>query len=173
MAVALPASINIMRTDSDNKDEPMSAVQTEEGHDHKVLWEAGQQGDGSKPGPKRAKELTLRKYQDPLINKEVKVGTLWDDRIALVMLLPDIKSVRSRDMLLSAALMQVHLRKLGVSLCLIFPVSNPKFAQSCAEDFSLTMDNGPSHPFTPSILMHLNLLPLAGIALRVLTRVCS
>lgn len=44
MAVALPASINIMRTDSDNKDEPMSAVQTEEGHDHKVLWEAGQQG---------------------------------------------------------------------------------------------------------------------------------
>ena len=119
----------------------------------------------------------LRKFQDALINKEVKVGSLWEGRTvscpsrdlpalfnskktlaltsgtfgprhsrllwlqACVMLMPDLKSIRSRDMLLSAALMQVHLHKCEVRLCLIFPTSNPKFAHDCAQDFSLKLDN--------------------------------
>jgi len=128
----------MMKAEEAEREGNASEVQTEEGHDHKVLWEASK---GSKPGPKAAAGLPLRRYQEALINKEVKAGSLWEDRIALVMLLPDIKSIRSRDMLLSAALIQVHLRKLGVALCLVFPVSNPKHAKACADDFSLTMDN--------------------------------
>lgn len=60
---------------------------------------------------------------------------------AVVMLMPDLKHVRCRDMLLSAALMQVHLHKTNVKLCLIFPTTNPKFAHDCAMDFSLKLDN--------------------------------
>ena len=57
------------------------------------------------------------------------------------MLMPDLKSIRCRDMLLAAALMQVHLHKTDIKLCLIFPTSNPKHAHDCAMDFSLKLDN--------------------------------
>lgn len=57
------------------------------------------------------------------------------------MLMPDLKSIRCRDMLLAAALMQVHMRKTEVKLCLIFPTTNPKFAHDVAMDFSLKLDN--------------------------------
>eukprot|EP00277_Geminigera_cryophila_P004401 CAMPEP_0179426184 /NCGR_PEP_ID=MMETSP0799-20121207/12594_1 /TAXON_ID=46947 /ORGANISM="Geminigera cryophila, Strain CCMP2564" /LENGTH=258 /DNA_ID=CAMNT_0021200901 /DNA_START=120 /DNA_END=896 /DNA_ORIENTATION=+ len=107
-----------------------------------MLWENNDPDrPGLRHGPKAAAHLMLRKFQDALINKEVKVGSLWEGRTACVMLMPDLKSIRSRDMLLSAALMQVHLHKCEVRLCLIFPTSNPKFAHDCAQDFSLKLDN--------------------------------
>mmetsp|Transcript_14563 Transcript_14563/g.29114 ORF Transcript_14563/g.29114 Transcript_14563/m.29114 type:complete len:262 (+) Transcript_14563:137-922(+) len=140
MAVHMPPAVNAMQLDEGQAKLGSHDGESTDGNQQKVLWESGS-GDTKKPGPKLAAPLKLRLYQEALINKEVEVGSLWKDRIALVMLLPDIKSVRSRDMLLSAALIQVHLRKLGVALCLIFPVSNPKFAKGCADDFSLSLDN--------------------------------
>ena len=60
---------------------------------------------------------------------------------ACVMLLPDLKTIRCRDMLLAAGLMQIHLHKTKVKLYLIFPTRNPRYAHDCAMDFSLKLDN--------------------------------
>lgn len=113
------------------------------------------------------------------------LGSLWKDRKAVVVLLPDIRSIRCRDMLLSVALIQVslvdkcrmynlllgartrnanepspgplcsprlqtHLQKVGVPLCLIFPVKQINVATMMCRDFSLDSNNGaPAFPAFP------------------------
>mmetsp|Transcript_44378 Transcript_44378/g.105785 ORF Transcript_44378/g.105785 Transcript_44378/m.105785 type:complete len:291 (+) Transcript_44378:89-961(+) len=104
------------------------------------LWKATP-NDPARPGPKRAGHLTIRKYLSVKSSKEVVLGSLWKDRLAVVFMLPDIKSISCRDMLVAAAIIQVHLQKLGVGLCLIFPVSNPKHAQDVCDDFGLNLSN--------------------------------
>uniref|UniRef100_A0A7S0MDU7 Uncharacterized protein n=1 Tax=Cryptomonas curvata TaxID=233186 RepID=A0A7S0MDU7_9CRYP len=71
---------------------------------------------------------------------EMEAGELWARRTALLMLVPDIKSIQSRDFLLAAGLMQSHLARVGIPLCVVLPVSRHARALSLAHDFALRVD---------------------------------
>ncbi|EKX52044.1 hypothetical protein GUITHDRAFT_133795 [Guillardia theta CCMP2712] len=88
-----------------------------------------------KKGPSAAAQLKLVQFSEGIVNKEVVLGNLWRDQNTrskevmtdvkvVIMVLPDLRSMSCRRMLLSAGILQ-----------------NPRQAQVCMEDFSLDLSN--------------------------------
>jgi len=83
-------------------------------------------------------ETRHKEKADPF--NEIVGGDLWKRRLVLLMLIPDIKSVPSRDFLMAAGLLQAHLHHLGLPLCVVLPMGSRTSALSLADDFALLKD---------------------------------
>mmetsp|Transcript_13779 Transcript_13779/g.31810 ORF Transcript_13779/g.31810 Transcript_13779/m.31810 type:complete len:256 (-) Transcript_13779:906-1673(-) len=92
-------------------------------------------------GPSAAAQMKVVQFSEGVVNKEVMFGNLWRDQHVVVIVLPDLRSMSCRRMLLSAGILQAQLLSYEVPMCLVFGTRNPRHAQVCMEDFSLDLAN--------------------------------